>query len=459
MNRMNLLLLFCATGIISCQSSKPNNDMQFAETQLTSGKQGHFLNSTQVFSPDDSWIVYDTRNDDGGIGVTGSIAMVNVKSGEIAQLYHTANQTKYGPGVGAATFNPTENRVLFIHGIRNADSTRPYGFARRTAVAIYTDKPSQPVFMDARDVTPPFTAGALRGGTHAYTWSGDGQWLCFTYNDYIIDQLSKKDSSVKDLRTIAVMCPGAVNVPDDSTFENNSGEKFSAVVATVTEKPAPGSDEIDKAFDEGWIGKNGYQRPDGTRQHRAVAFQGNTRNENNQTITEVFVSDIPDDITHAVPGKPLEGTPLTRPNVPAGVTQRRITFTKHGVEGPRHWLKSTSDGSLIFFTAKDSTGIVQICAVSPNGGTIRQITHNDFPVDGPINISPDDKYIAYIADNSVFATDIKTGESIRLTSRSTDDVKPVGAAIWSNNGTMIAFNRKIKDGDSSYYQIFLLKHS
>src|SRR5690606_5335563 len=104
---------------ISCQSSKPNNDMQFAETQLTSGKQGHFLNSTQVFSPDDSWIVYDTRNDDGGIGVTGSIAMVNVKSGEIAQLYHTANQTKYGPGVGAATFNPTENMVLFIHGIRN----------------------------------------------------------------------------------------------------------------------------------------------------------------------------------------------------------------------------------------------------------------------------------------------------------------------------------------------------
>ena len=139
--------------------------MQFAETQLTTGKQGHFLNSTQVFSPDDSWIVYDTRNDDGGIGAAGSIAMVNVSNGEIKELYHTVNQTKYGPGVGAATFSPKENLVLFIHGIRNADEANPYGFTRRTAVAVYTDKPFQPVFMDARDVTPPFTAGALRGGT------------------------------------------------------------------------------------------------------------------------------------------------------------------------------------------------------------------------------------------------------------------------------------------------------
>ena len=47
--------------------------MHFTEMQLTNGGYGHFLNSTQVFSPDDEWIVYDTRNDDGGIGVTGSI--------------------------------------------------------------------------------------------------------------------------------------------------------------------------------------------------------------------------------------------------------------------------------------------------------------------------------------------------------------------------------------------------
>ena len=35
---------------------------------------------------------------------------------------------------------------------------------------------------------------------------------------------------------------------------------FSVIVAKVTENPQPGSDEIDKAFDEGWIGTKGYRR-------------------------------------------------------------------------------------------------------------------------------------------------------------------------------------------------------
>ena len=430
--------------------------MHFTESQLTHDKHGHFLNSTQVFSPDDKWIVYDSRNDDGGIGVTGSIEMVNVETGEIKQLYKTTNQTKYGPGVGAATFSPQGDRVLFIHGIRNADEQKPYGFARRTAVAIDINKPFEPIFMDARNIMAPYTPGALRGGTHAYTWSGDAQWVCFTYNDYIIEQLGKTDSSVKDLRTIAVMAPGKVNVPADATLENNSGEKFSVVIATVKENPAPGSDEIDKAFDEGWIGRKGYKKTDGTWQNRAVAFQGNVKNSHQQTIAEVFVTDIPDDVTKALPGKPLEGTATTRPNVPAGVSQRRLTFTEKGIVAPRHWLKSSADGAKIFFLTKDKNDIVQVFSVSPNGGDIQQISFNEFSVDGPINISPDDKYIAYIADSSVFITDIITHESFRLNAADKNAI-PSGAAIWSNDGKMLAFNRKVKDGDASYYQVFLLK--
>ena len=154
--------------------------MRFIETQLTNDSYGHLLNSTQVFSPDDEWIVYDTRNDDGGIGVTGSIEMVNVKTGKVQALYRTEHQTEYGPGVGAATFSPVDPTVLFIHGIRNADKERPYGFTRRTGVAIRTDHPFKPIFMDARNIVPPFTPGALRGGSHAHSWSGDGKWISFT---------------------------------------------------------------------------------------------------------------------------------------------------------------------------------------------------------------------------------------------------------------------------------------
>src|SRR5690606_964702 len=169
-------------------------------------------------------------------------------------LYRTESQTAYGPGVGAATFSPLDDRVLFIHGIRNADINRPYGVTRRTGVAVDIDRPGHPVFMDARDITPPFTRGALRGGTHAHSWSGDGQWISFTYNDYVMEQLAKTASGVRDLRTVGIMVPGTVKVPFDGSLENNSGICFSVVVTDVTENPEPGSDAIDKAFDECWIG-------------------------------------------------------------------------------------------------------------------------------------------------------------------------------------------------------------
>lgn len=441
----------------SCSGKKTNKPMHFTETQLTNDNFGHFLNSTQVFSPDDEWIVYDTRNDDGGIGVTGSIEMVNVKTGKVQPLYRTEYQTEYGPGVGAATFSPVDPTALFIHGIRNADKERPYGFTRRTGVAIHTNNPFKPVFMDARNIIPPFTPGALRGGTHAHSWSGDGKWISFTYNDYIMEQLAKTDSGVKDLRTIAVMMPRKVTVPDDGTMENNSGECFSAVVARVTENPRPGSDEIEKAFDEGWIGRKGYRKADGTWQHRAIAFQGNVRNEKDETLAEVFVADLPEDITQPAPGGHLEGTTRTRPDPPQGVAQRRITYTQHGIEGPRHWLRTTSDGSLILFMAKDLKGIVQVFGVSPNGGAITQITFNSFSIEGPINVSPDDQYVSYIADNSVFITGIRNHVSERLTPRSTGNDRPQGAVIWSNSGELLAFNRRIQKEGKPCVQIFLLK--
>lgn len=431
--------------------------MHYTEVQLTKAAYGHYLNSTQVFSPDDEWIVYDTRNDDGGIGVTGSIEMVNVTNGEVKPLYHTQHQTQFGPGVGAATFSPTDNTVLFIHGIRNANEINPYGFARRTGVAIHTQQPFVPVFTDARNITAPFTPGALRGGTHAHTWSGDGKWISCTYNDYILEQRAKTDSAVKDLRTIAVMMPGNVTVPADTTMENNSGDHFSAVVALVTENPKPGTDEIDKAFDECWIGSKGYQKADGSWQQRAVAFQGNVRNEKNETIAEVFVADIPDDISKSAPDSPLEGTATTRPGIPAGVAQRRITFTAAGIQGPRHWLRSTSDGKLILFLAKDSGGIIQVFGVSPNGGEIKQISFNEFPVQGPINISPDNQYVSYIADNSVFVTRVGNGVSERLTPHRSDEDAPFGAVIWSNNGRTLTYNRRVTMDGKRCIQIFLLK--
>ena len=426
--------------------------MHYKEKQLTFGNKGHFLNTTQCFSHDGQWVVYDTRNDDTRIGSTGSIEMVNVNTGEIEELYHTRNQTGHGPGVGAATFSPLKNRVIFIHGIGNANQQKPYSFTRRTGVAIDTDQPNVPHFMDARCITEPFIPGALRGGTHAHIWSADGQWLSFTYNDYIIEQLSNINPAVKDLRTVGVMFPSPVFVPEDKNGENHSGEMFAVAIAKVTEHPRPGSDDIDKAFDEAWIGKNGYLKTDGTRQKRAIAFQGNVTDELGQTKTEVFVADLPNDLTQAQDEQPIEGTATSRPGVPLGITQRRVTFTGMGIAGPRHWLKTTPDGNLICFLSKDDLGFINIFGVHPNGGPIKQLTFNKFDAQSGFNISPDGKLLAYIADDSIIISDILSGESNKISTQE----KPVGKVVWSPDGRMLVFNSFIKKGDQSYFQIILL---
>lgn len=427
------------------------------EVQITHSEIGHTLNTGQVFSADDEWIVFDHRNSDGDIKITGSIGVVNLKTGEEKTIYSVPNQTQHGPGVGAASFSPKENKVIFIHGIRNADAEKPYDFTRRTGVAIDLENPEQPIFMDARNIEEPFTAGALRGGTHAHSWSNDGSMISYTYNDYVMEQLAKTNPQVKDLRTIGLMFPKKVQVPNTANVENNNGEMFAVLAATVTENPKLGSNEIDKAFDECWIGKDGYVKADGSRQHKAIAYQGNVRDEQGNTVTEIFVADIPDDLSTTAFDENVTGTKNTRPVVPSSIKQRRITFNQKGVRGPRHWLRSNADGSLIFFLSEDEKDLIQVFAVSPNGGAVQQITHNEFSITSPINISPDGLYLSYLADQSVFITEIATGNSQRLTQKYSAPEQLNGAVVWSNDGNTLAFNRYVKSDHGFFLQIFLLR--
>ena len=315
--------------------------------------------------------------------------------------------------------------------------------------------------MDARDITKPYTSGALRGGTHAHTWSGDGEWISFTYNDYILEQLAKKDSNYKDLRVVGVMSSSKnVKVSDDqNSLEANNGEYFSAVISQVNNKPRWGSDEIDRAFDECWIGKEGYERSDGIQQKKALAFQGNVYSDEGKVKTEIFVADLPSDISKARVGFPLEGTSSTMPNVPQGVSQTRITFTKQGVKGPRHWLRSSPDGSMIFFLAEDNDKLIQVFSVSPNGGTISQITFNKNSVSSPFNISSDGKKVAYMSDGSIFVTNLDNHKSERITRRLDNPKNLLGAPIWSHGDKMIAYNRYVQTSAGNYLQLFLLKNS
>jgi hypothetical protein len=84
------VLLLC----FGCKNQIEKSVMQ--ETTLTTGKYGHTLNATQVFSPDDVWILYDTRNEDTHIQSTGSIEKVHVETGEVVKVYEVEKQTAFG---------------------------------------------------------------------------------------------------------------------------------------------------------------------------------------------------------------------------------------------------------------------------------------------------------------------------------------------------------------------------
>ena len=454
--RLYFVVLFVSLPIVKSTSSSNQNKIM-NEIQVTHGAYGHTLNASQVFSPDGKWIVYDTRNDDTHISRTNAIEKVHVETGEIVRLYTTQGQTVYGPGVGAAAFHPLKEKIIYIHGLLNCTQKFPYGFTRRFGAITNTSQPKGFIHAEARKIAAPLVPGALRGGTHAHTWSGDGTSISFTYNDALMEQLEKQTKGlVKDMRTIGVMTEGhpvKTGVEGDEEFP---GSYFAVITATVTEKPLPGSDAIDRAFDECWIGTNGYIRKDGNDQKKALAFQGNVRDKNDHTVTEVFVSDIPEDITIPPSGLKLEGKPETHPNVPDGLTQTRLTHTTGrrypGIQGPRCRLRSSPDGRSIYFHMKDDGGIVQIYSVPSTGGLPEQITAFENSIEGQYNVSPDGKMLSCIADNKIWIVDIEKKTMQSLTGKS--ETKIAGGALWSKDGKLLVYNRYVASGTEKYLQIF-----
>jgi hypothetical protein len=414
------------------------------------------LTNAAVWSPDSRWIVYDTRSSPDGSVFDGTrIERVEVDSGRIERLYESQN----GAFCGVVTASPVDDRVVFILGPEHPTSDWQYGTAHRQGVVVWTAKPGLIERLDARDLVPPFTAGALRGGSHVHVSSPDGRLVSFTYEDAVLDGPPTTCAPAgapreKNLRGVGVsVCGKPVQVPR-AHERNHDGTAFSVLVTRLTDEPTPGSDEISKAFEEAWVGTHGYLRPDGTRQRYALAFQGHVVVHDastgaRRTISEAFVCDLPEDLDAlAVAGEgPLAGTPTCRPAPPRGVIQRRLTFTadRHcpGVDGPRHWLRSSPDGSRITCLMRDEAGVVQLFTVSPNGGQPVQVTHDDWGVASSFTWSADGRRITYVADSSVFIVDVASGASTRLTDRLVAALPRPEACVFSPDGRRIAFMRSV----------------
>lgn len=443
-------------GNLTNPTVDPNHPRE-PERQITRGPGGRIVTNIGAWSPDSRWIVYDTRSDAAGERFDGStIEIVNVETGEIKTVYRSAN----GAHCGVATFHPREWKVVFILGPEHPTADWQYSAFHRQGVIVDTENPGQTWNLDARDLTPPFTPGALRGGSHVHVWDPRGDWVSFTYEDHLMAQFaSAGPTNDINLRNIGVSVPGRpVSVSRDHP-RNHDGQYFNVLVTRTVANPKPGSDEVKKAFEEGWVGDAGYVRADGTRQKRALAFQGHVVTAQGETISEVFIADLPEDLS--VPGDgPLAGTETRMPSPPKGVTQRRLTFTADrkfpGVQGPRHWLRCSPDGSRIAFLMKDEDGVVQLWTVSPNGGAPVCVTKNPWPIASTFTWSPDGRHIAHVMDNRVCLTEVVSGQTIRLTERFADAEAPrPEACVISPDGHKVAYVRRVAAGDGVFNQIFI----
>lgn len=420
-------------------------DVNAVERQVTHAPYGHVLTNINVWSPDGRWVVYDVRSLDSVFDGT-RIEQVNAETGEIQTLYRTKN----GAAAGVVTYHPHEPKVVFIHGPENPTPEWNYGASRRHGALVDVRQAGVARSLDALNYAPPFTPGALRGGSHVHVYSPDGAWVSFTYEDEVLARLGATGNHDLNQRTIGVSVPlpaGRQVVVDSAHPRNHNGDAFTVIVARTSNRPRPGSDEISRAYEEGWV--NG---------HAALAFLGNVTAADGREHAEVFIVDLPADLT--VPGdEPLQGTATRRPAPPRGVTQRRLTFTAdrpyRGVaSAPRHWVRASPDGRRLAFLMKDDAGVVQFWTIAPEGGRPRQVTRGATGITSAFTWSPDGQWIAHTSDGSVCITEAETGVTRRLTPRRMEFGPEALACVFSPDGRMIAFTRPVTAPEGTFSQVF-----
>ncbi len=414
--------------------------------QITFGEYSHSLDNNDNFSPDNQWLVYDTRAENGGIRMGQTIERVNIHSGQIDTIYRAPDASLYGPGLGAVSYNPIKDQVIFIHGLLNPTKDEPYTFTRRFGAIVDIGDPSTMFILDARDVSYPYTQGALRGGTHRHEFSGDGTWVGYTYNDAIMAQYYPD----KNLRTVGVSKIGKPVFVNPFDRKHISGISESVVAVSVTPNPIPGSNEISHAADDSWVGKSGYINSKGKRQ-RARAFLGDVISTYNQKVKELFIVDIPEQLSLGNQPSIVAGTLTDMPTPPASFRQRRLTWTaESNYPGCSGIVRSSSDGSKIAYLSRDENGIQQIFLMSPLGGQPEQITHFDIPIQSGARWHPNGTHIIFSLENRIIILNIRTQNWTALTTQMS---QTPSAIVWSKDGKTIGFN--LRD-ENNFQQIYIL---
>lgn len=389
--------------------------------QLTFAPRHHQLTNIHTWTPDSQWLAFDVRPS--GASFTGeTIERVNVHTGAVEVIYRATS----GAHVGVVTVSPLAEKYVFIHGPENPDAQWHYDFHHRRGVVVENGVAEN---LDAMDITAPYTPGALRGGTHVHVFSPNGQFVSFTYNDHV---LHERDPAL-DLRNVGVAAPYGPVAPRGQHPREYTGNHWCVLVSQTTPVPQPGSDEINRAYEEGWVGD-----------HR-LAFIGDTLSLAGEKVPELFIVDLPQTRSgwqHAGDA-PLAGTEKTLPAPPAGVVQRRLTFTHQRpypglATSVRHWVRANPQGTAIAFLMRDDAGIIQLWLMSPDGGEPRQLTHNTTDIQSAFNWHPSGQRLGFVLEGRIACCDAQTGDITFLT---TDhgNAPSADAIVFSPDGRFIAW--------------------
>ena len=188
----------------------------------------------------------------------------------------------------------------------------------------------------------------------------------------------------------------------------------------------------------------------------ARAFLGTVLSTGRKNVKELFIVDIPADLTNPGSFGPLSGTTDIMPMPPEGTLQRRLTFTANSPSpGCSGIVRSNPEGTTIAYLAKDKNGIDQVFLMSPLGNNPRQLTSFDNPVQSGVRWHPDGTHVCFLWNNSIVITNVKDKSWGKITSPT--QPKP-SALVWSHDGRTIAYNRNIPDEKSgkSFAQIFVI---
>lgn len=423
--------------------------MYAEELQITFSSKNHNLDNNDNFSPDGRSLCYDTREMLGpGIENSQSVEKVEVATGKETVLYAPAKTiigAQAAPGVGAASYSWTEDRIAFIHGppLDQLAARGYYAKPNRNGASIPADGSGHFAWLDFRDVATdrPTAPGAHRGGTHRHEYSRVGNRIGFTYDDFLLPQYD---------RTIGYMEPHS-RAP-------GSASHWFAVLVPVTRKGKSGPGEIEKAYSDSWVGPRGTMR----------AFIGIVREPDGSYRESLFVADVPlgVDITTANAGDATH-----YPSPPDGVSVRRLTHAWAG-----GGVRGSPSGDRIAYYAKDENGTTQIFLVPSNGSdkspdpAMRpiQATKLFLGAASGLRWHPSGEYIACISHNGIAVICVRKGpdfgKTVFLTSQGGSPNR--SNLVWSHDGATLAYNKPVPDpkggknyNGTDFLQIFTVAFS